>query len=106
VVDRVIRSQWKGSPVGGALIGKIHMILALDWEVMVKHSYCKTNKCAGELANIRCTFDFTIVYYNSCPIECSYEIKDMLWEYKPLIALICNFLLLSFVPHFHQKNKK
>jgi hypothetical protein len=80
MVDRVIRSQWKGSPVGGALIGQIHKILALAWEVMVKHLHCITNKCVGELTNIRCTFDSTIVYYHSRLIECSYVIKHMLWE--------------------------
>jgi ribonuclease HI len=34
VVDRVIHSQGKGTPVGGALIDQIRRMLALDWEVV------------------------------------------------------------------------
>jgi hypothetical protein len=38
VVDCVICSQGKGSPVDGALISQIRQMLALDWEVVVKYS--------------------------------------------------------------------
>jgi ribonuclease HI len=75
VVDRAIRSQGKGSPVGGALIGQIREMLALDWEVVIKYSYCEANKCADVLANIGCTLDSTIVYNDSCPTKCSYVMQ-------------------------------
>jgi 3-mercaptopyruvate sulfurtransferase SseA len=49
---------------------QIRRLMDLDWEVVVKHSYREANKCADMLANIGCTLDSHIMYYESCPSEC------------------------------------
>ncbi|KAK2379785.1 Polynucleotidyl transferase, ribonuclease H superfamily protein [Trifolium repens] len=70
VVDHVLRRQGNNSPTGSALINQIRRLMDLDWEVVVKHSYREANKCADVLANIGCTLDSHIMYYESCPSEC------------------------------------
>jgi ribonuclease HI len=69
VVDHVLRRQGNNSPTGSALINQIRRLMDLDWEVVVKHSYRETNKCADVLVNIGCTLDSHIMYYESCPSE-------------------------------------
>jgi hypothetical protein len=70
VVDRVLRQQGNSSPTGCAIINQIRRLLDLDWEVVVKHSYREANKCADVLADIGCTLESHIMYYESCPSEC------------------------------------
>ncbi|PNX77836.1 ethylene responsive transcription factor 1b, partial [Trifolium pratense] len=72
VVDRVLHLNGNGSPLGGALINQIRHLLDLEWEVEVNHSYRESNKCADALANIGCTIDSHITYYDSCPPECHF----------------------------------
>jgi hypothetical protein len=48
---------------------------------VVKHSTaCEANKCTDVLANIGFTFDFSGIYYDSCPIECSYVMQVDIME--------------------------
>jgi hypothetical protein len=49
---------------------RIRRLLELDWEVVIYYSYRETNKCADVLANIGCTIDTHMVYYDMCPREC------------------------------------
>lgn len=34
-----VNSKKEGSPLGRALVVKIHSLLELDWEIVVRHSY-------------------------------------------------------------------
>jgi Na+-translocating ferredoxin:NAD+ oxidoreductase RNF subunit RnfB len=67
VVDRMLRMEGKCSPLGGALINQIQRLLNLEWEVVVKHTYCEANKYTKMLANIGCNID--IMDYEVCPSE-------------------------------------
>jgi hypothetical protein len=49
---------------------RIRCLLELDWEVVINHTYREANKYADILANIECTLDSNIVYYDTCPREC------------------------------------
>lgn len=51
---------------------KIHRLMALDWEVVVQHSYREANQCADALANHGCRMDPEICFYNVCPSSFSH----------------------------------
>jgi hypothetical protein len=57
VVDRVLQTQGKRSSFGGTLFGRIHNLLAIKWEVVVKHWYREANKYVNVLPNIGYTLD-------------------------------------------------
>jgi hypothetical protein len=61
----------RGSPFGSALVQKIRQMLALDWEVVVHHSYRESNKCADALANIGSKLGYGSVVYDRCPTQLS-----------------------------------
>ncbi|GAU38278.1 hypothetical protein TSUD_119590 [Trifolium subterraneum] len=50
-----------------SLVKKIRRLLALDWEVSVKHSYREANQCANALANRRCCMNIECVFFDVCP---------------------------------------
>ncbi|PNY00778.1 ribonuclease H [Trifolium pratense] len=70
LVNQVLRKSGYGRPLGGALVMCIWSMLELDWEVVINHAYREANKCADVLANVGCTIDATMVYYETCPKEC------------------------------------
>jgi ribonuclease HI len=70
VVTQVLHQSGYGRPLGGSLVMRIRCLLELDWEVVINHTYREANKCADILANIGCTMDSNIVYYDTCPREC------------------------------------
>jgi ribonuclease HI len=79
VVNQVLRKPGYGRPLGGSLVMRIRKLLELDWEVVIDHVYREANKCADMLANIGCTLDTHMVYYDICPIEChSVMLADVL----------------------------
>jgi hypothetical protein len=69
VVVQDISHDGRGSPFGSALVQKIRQMLALDWEVVVHHSYRESNKCADALANIGCKLGYGSVVYDRCPTQ-------------------------------------
>jgi ribonuclease HI len=79
IVNQVLRKPGYGRPLGGSLVMRIRKLLELDWEVVIDHVYREANKCADMLANIGCTLDTHMVYYDICPIEChSVMLADVL----------------------------
>ncbi|MCI09825.1 putative non-LTR retroelement reverse transcriptase, partial [Trifolium medium] len=71
---QVIKSGILSSPIGLSLVKRIRRLLELDWDVKIAHAYRESNKCADVLANIGCTLDREIIFYDSCPSQ----IKDLL----------------------------
>jgi hypothetical protein len=71
---------------------------------VVKHSYREANKCADVLTSIGCTLDSTIVFYDSCPVECSHVMQDNIMGIAtPRYINICIFSLLGFGHHSYKK---
>jgi ribonuclease HI len=71
VVAKAIMSQGNGSWRGRSLVERIHRLLALDWEVVISHTYREANKCADALANYGCSMDSGIIYFDRCPSSIS-----------------------------------
>jgi hypothetical protein len=71
VVAKAIMSQGNGSWRGRSLVERIHRLLALDWEVVISHTYREANKCADALANYGCSMDNGIIYFDRCPSSIS-----------------------------------
>jgi ribonuclease HI len=70
VVRQVLLQPGCGRSLGDSLVMRIRRLMELDWEVVIKHSYWKANKCADVLANIGCNLDSHTMFYASCPREC------------------------------------
>jgi ribonuclease HI len=66
-VVQVIKTGKLSSPIGLPLVKQIRRYLELDWEVMIVHAYRESNNCADVLANIGCTLDREIIFYDFCP---------------------------------------
>jgi hypothetical protein len=47
------------------------MLLALDWEIKMCHSYREANVCADALANMGCEHGPGIQLYDHCPFRLS-----------------------------------
>ncbi|MCI01168.1 ribonuclease H, partial [Trifolium medium] len=58
---------WKGSLMGRALVNKIRSFIALDWEVVVRHTYREANQCVDALANLGCSLNSEMCVLESCP---------------------------------------
>jgi hypothetical protein len=50
---------------------KILLMMELDWQVEISHTYREANKCADASANIDCSTGYDIMYYESCPSQIS-----------------------------------
>ncbi|MCI08269.1 putative non-LTR retroelement reverse transcriptase [Trifolium medium] len=72
MVANILNSNQEGSPMGRALVTKIRALTELDWEVVVRHSYCEANQSADALANLGCSLDVGICYYESCSTQVSH----------------------------------
>jgi hypothetical protein len=70
VVAKAIMSQGNGSWRGRSLVERIRL-LALDWEVVISHTYREANKCVDALANYGCSMDNEIIYFDRCPSSIS-----------------------------------
>lgn len=44
-------------------------MIDLEWEVVVKHSYCEANQCADALANYGCSLSGDISFFESRPTQ-------------------------------------
>jgi ribonuclease HI len=71
LVANVLNSHRCSSPMGRALVAKIRSLIAMDWEVVVKHSYREANQCADALASCGVTLDDGFCFYESCPTHLS-----------------------------------
>ncbi|MCI07370.1 ribonuclease H protein, partial [Trifolium medium] len=43
LVANIINNNKEGSPTGRDLVRKICSLVSMDWEIMVRHSYCEAN---------------------------------------------------------------
>ncbi|PNX81975.1 ribonuclease H, partial [Trifolium pratense] len=66
-VMQVVSSHENGSWKGRTLVEKIRRLLALDWEVVVHHSYREANCCADALANYGCSLTSGFSFFDVCP---------------------------------------
>ncbi|MCH86160.1 putative ribonuclease H protein, partial [Trifolium medium] len=55
-----------GSLRGRYLLEKIRRLVALDWKVVVHHSYREENQCTDALANHGCNMDVGSVFFGVC----------------------------------------
>jgi hypothetical protein len=45
--------------------------LDMDWLVEIAHTYREANKCGDALANIECSLDYDIIFFDSCSSQIS-----------------------------------
>ncbi|PNY08707.1 ethylene responsive transcription factor 1b [Trifolium pratense] len=64
LVVKAIKLHGNESWKGRSCVEKIHSLLALDWEVVIHHSYREANQCANALANYGCSMDTGIIYFD------------------------------------------
>ncbi|GAU48612.1 hypothetical protein TSUD_188860 [Trifolium subterraneum] len=84
-----IKSHGNESWKGRSLVEKIHSLLALDWEVVIHHSYREANQCAYALANYGCSMDTRIIYFDALM-----NIKKRRKRNTSLLLLLLLLLLL------------
>jgi ribonuclease HI len=66
-VVRVVRTGRSQSAAGSVLVEQISKMMALDWEVEVRHTYREANKCADALANYGCMSRDDSQLFTCCP---------------------------------------
>jgi ribonuclease HI len=88
-VVQVIKARRVCSSSSNALIKQIRRLLDMDWLVEIAHTYREANKCADALANIGCSLDYDIMFFDSCPSRIS-EIckKDRVGNTTPRLVLL------------------
>jgi hypothetical protein len=51
------------------LVDEYRMLLEMDWEVWICHSFCESNLCAEALANLACEVGTNLIIYERCPLQ-------------------------------------
>ncbi|PNX56636.1 ethylene responsive transcription factor 1b [Trifolium pratense] len=69
VVVKVIKTGAISSATGVSLMKSITRLLNQEWEVRITHSYREANMCAHALANIGCSLDLNIMFFDECPSQ-------------------------------------
>ncbi|KAK2381929.1 Polynucleotidyl transferase, ribonuclease H superfamily protein [Trifolium repens] len=70
-VVKVISDGTSSSVIGMSLLKSIRRLLELEWVVNFNHSYREANRCADALANLGCSLDNEIIFFNECPSHIS-----------------------------------
>jgi ribonuclease HI len=66
-VVRIVQSGMSHSTAGNVLVEQIIKMMALDWEVEVRHTYREANKCADALPNYGCMGSMDSTFFDCCP---------------------------------------
>jgi hypothetical protein len=98
-VVQVIRARQVCNLPDNAIVKQIWRLLDMDWLVEIAHIYREANKCVDALANIGCSLDYDIMYFDSCPSQISeiYE-KDRVGNTTPRLILVHFFSFFGFRP--------
>ncbi|KAK2448079.1 TMV resistance protein N [Trifolium repens] len=88
-VVQVIKARRVRNSSGNTLVKQIRRLLDMNWLVEIAHTYREANKCADALANIGCSLDYDIMFFDSCPSQIS-EIceKDRVGNTTPRLVLV------------------
>ncbi|KAK2373854.1 Polynucleotidyl transferase, ribonuclease H superfamily protein [Trifolium repens] len=70
-VVKVINKDLHAKAEDWSLCKKIWRLLEMEWEVRIRHTYRKANRCADVLAHMRCDLGSTMIIYESCPTQLS-----------------------------------
>jgi ribonuclease HI len=88
-VMKVIKSGKTSNSLGFSLVKSIKKLLDEEREVKISHLYRETNRSADALASMGCTLNFTIVYFETCPINIRELIHaDVLGSNTPRLILL------------------
>jgi ribonuclease HI len=68
-VVRVIQNRRSASSLGSSVMKQIWRLMDVDWSVEVSHSHREANKCADVMANIGCSLNYDVVFYDNCPSQ-------------------------------------
>jgi 3-mercaptopyruvate sulfurtransferase SseA len=63
-VVQVLTVRRTSSHTGNALAKRIWKLLDMDWTIEISHTYREANKCADAMANLGCSLDYDIVFYD------------------------------------------
>jgi hypothetical protein len=66
-VVRIVQTGMSHSTAGNVLVEQIIKMMALDWEVEVRHTYREANKCTDALANYGCIGSVDSQVFVCCP---------------------------------------
>jgi hypothetical protein len=53
--------------MGNALAKLIWKLINIDWTIEISHTYREASKCADAMANLECSLDYDLVFYDMCP---------------------------------------
>jgi hypothetical protein len=53
--------------MGHALAKQIWKLIDRDWNIEISHTYREANNCADALANLGCSLDYDLVFFDDCP---------------------------------------
>jgi hypothetical protein len=53
--------------MGNALAKLIWKLIDIDWTIEISHIYREANKCADAMANLKCSLDYDLVFYDMRP---------------------------------------
>ncbi|GAU43826.1 hypothetical protein TSUD_399190 [Trifolium subterraneum] len=88
-VKQVLTSGSSNNLLGQNLVKNIRRLLELNWKVTVEHSYRKANTCADALANIGCSLDYNIIFYDNPPTQLRHLLEaDALRITTPRLILL------------------
>jgi ribonuclease HI len=66
-VVRIVQTGMSHSTAGNVLVEQISKMMALDWEVEVRHTNREANKCTDALANYGCMGSVESKVFDCCP---------------------------------------
>jgi ribonuclease HI len=66
-VVQVLKKRRVNSSMGHALAKQIWKLIDRDWNIEISHTYREANNCADALANLGCSLDYDLVFFDDCP---------------------------------------
>jgi ribonuclease HI len=88
-VKQVLTSGSSNNLLGQNLVKNIRRLLELNWKVTVVHSYREANTLADALANIGCSLDYNIIFYDNPPTQLRHLLEaDALGITTPRLILL------------------
>lgn len=105
-VANFLGGHGEGSSTVKALVKRIHSLINMDWDVVVKHTYHEANRCADWLANVGWTLMSDIVFYELCQAYVSHLLYDDTIGVSTLVWYLFSFFFLGFDTLCNKKDFK
>jgi len=70
----ILNNNKNGIIMDSSLVANVRRLLHMDCEMVVHHSYRKTNQCADIFADFECSLHINICFYEFCPTQFNQDI--------------------------------